>query len=67
MADNMTEPSDDEKFMALHGLLLQAEAHELDLSDPNLEAFIYHVAKVKAQMFANERFLTNIIHMRRMN
>ena len=53
--DVETTPEDVE--IALRGILLQAEAHGLDVNDERVRAFCGHQARVKAAAEAMQRSL----------
>lgn len=56
------EPHEDELMTSLFGISNQAQRFGLDLEDPNVQGFVEHMAKVKAQMMAETRWLRNIIN-----
>jgi hypothetical protein len=62
MATNDWQASEDQLKIAMSGLTIQAEAHGLDLSDENVQAFIKHVAGNIADNDAHNLFLYGIIH-----
>ena len=57
--DVETTPEDVE--IALQGILMQAEAHGLDVEEASLAKFLRHTAEVKASSMAMERFLDSVI------
>lgn len=64
MAENTANATNDEFRVALSGLMIQAEAHGLDMTDESVRAFVVHTAEVMAQNAANERATNNMVHLR---
>ena len=54
-------PSEDEVWIARHGIELQATAHGLDLDDAGVKAFINNGVGVKAETMAQIRWMQKII------
>lgn len=61
MARTIPPPHRDETMMARKSLQLNAERHGIEL-DADMIEFINAEAQVKAQMFAEIRWLRNMLH-----
>lgn len=67
MPDKIFEPSSDEYNTALNGLTMQAKHFGLDITNPNLHKFILHEANVISSLFAETRFLNNLLDKETLN
>ena len=56
------EPSQDERTIARTGVMIQAEAHGIDVNDPKIKAFLEHTIEVDACNHAAIRFYTNALN-----
>ena len=61
-APTIPPPHLDEVDMARFSIRVTAEQCGLDLDDPKIQEFIERQVAVKAQMMAENRWLSNIVH-----
>ena len=62
MADATWTVSEDEWRTAFNGIRMTAKAHGLDVNHADVHSFILHQSDVTASLYAQARFLNNIIH-----
>jgi len=62
MAEKTFEPTKSEWRTAFNGLRMQAKSFGLNPNQTKLAMFIEHEADVISSLFAQARFLDNIIH-----